>query len=345
MVANGVHLTINEAVGVICEDQKHLAEMEHQINAETTTDVNHPNQQHARLRDAPSLDLNNNSIKLPGVNSNSMNGCDGDGGGIVGRDAPELTRKTTLETSQNFNRQITPDQTHDTRTMSTRSIEIIIDSTCGKSGDQVENTFQITQIDSSFDLQATKVEPERAEDKYGRTKIPPAHTTDESKQYATQAYFEQSDLYSAPAYHVKLKIPEASKDKRKKLQMHPFRNSNTYTYGSGQRGYGSRGRLPSIGKEPTIIALDLSYFTNDRIGNMNETPTNEISVITYNSRLSNATNNTNNTNAANGGNHGKQESRSTTSVPSPNSSDKERRQTMIVYEFDNVLATLSNKNG
>ena len=226
---------------------------------------------------APSLDLNNNisSIKSTGVNSNSMKGCNGDSGGIVGRDELELSRKTTLQTLQNCNRQITPHQTHGTRTMSTRGIEMALDSTFGESGDQPENTLQITQIDSSFDSDATKVEPERAKDKYRPTKILSTHTTDESKQCATQAYFEHSDLYNAPAYHVELKIPQSSKIKGKKLQKHRI--------------------LSSIGKEPTIIALDLSYFTNDRIGSINETPRNEISLVTYNNRLSNTTNKTNGT--------------------------------------------------
>ena len=70
-----------------------------------------------------------------------------------------------------------------------------------------------------------------------------------------------------------------------------------------------------------------------------ETPRNEISIVTYNCRLSNAINITNNTHSINGRNHGKQESGgSITSVPSTSSSDKATRQAMIVYS-----ASLSNK--
>ena len=304
---------------------------EHQIHAiKNTPDINDANGQHARLRHAssPSLDLNNNSIKLTGVNSNSMNG--GNGGGIVGRDESELTRKRTLQTLQNFSR-----QTHGARTMSTGNIEITLDSTISKPGNQVEKTLQITQIDSPFGSDE-KVKPER-------TKIPRTHMTDKSAQYATQAYFKDGDC-NAPAY-VESKIPERSKDTRKKLQMHQFENSNTYTYGNGQHGDGSGRRLSSIEKGQTITALDLSYFTNDRIGSIIESPRNETGIITYTARLSNATINTNNTNGTGGRNHRKQESggRSITSVPSTNSSDQAKQHSTIVYEFDNVVVTLSIK--
>ena len=130
------------------------------------------------------------------------------------------------------------------------------------------DAYSVNSLNTSFDsagidAQSKKIIPEKPTGKYGRKKVPRTLMSDESKQEALDYYFENSDIFNAPAYEIDLKLESMpsgfststnknSKSSNSKLRNYPSITSLILSArGSGGSIVSGRGG----GVSPTLTVL------------------------------------------------------------------------------------------